>query len=115
MTSTSFLHLSERSCSCQGHRTRDYGAVFDRLCVFIGYPNEALEKRFVMCTFTGWRKRDNGIAVRVLPGAPLDVRDMFPTVIDFLLRTAVLPNTWLLNELNTAERSWRLDGTGTTA
>jgi hypothetical protein len=70
-----------------------------------------------MCTFTWWRKRDNGIAVRVLPGAPLDVRDreMLPIVIDFLLlRTVELPNTWLLNELDAAERSWRFDGTGTT-
>jgi hypothetical protein len=56
-----------------------------------------------MCTFTWWRKRDNGIAVRVLPGAPLDVRDMLPIVIDFFLRTAEFPNTWLLNELDAAE------------
>lgn len=67
-----------------------------------------------MCTFTWWRKRDNGIAVRVLRGAPLDVRDMLPIFIDFLLRTVKLPNTWLLGELDAAERSWRLDGTGTT-
>jgi hypothetical protein len=69
-----------------------------------------------MCTFTWWRKRNDGIAVRVLLlGAPLDVRDMLPIVIDFLLlRTVELPNTWLLSELDTAERSWRLDGTGTT-
>jgi hypothetical protein len=68
-----------------------------------------------MCAFTWWRKRDNGIAVRVLAGAPLDVRDMLPIVVDFLLlRTAELPNTWLLSELDAAERSWRLDGTGTT-
>jgi hypothetical protein len=68
-----------------------------------------------MCTFAWWRKRDDGIAVRVLPGAPLDVRDVLPIVIDFLLlRTVELPDTWLLSELDAAERSWRLDGTGTT-
>jgi hypothetical protein len=69
-----------------------------------------------MCTFTWWRKRDNGIAVRVLSCAPLDVRDMLPIVIDFLLllRTVEFPDTWLLGELDAAERSWRLDGTGTT-
>jgi hypothetical protein len=39
---------------------------------------------------------------------------MLPIVIDFLLRTVELPNTWLLNELDAAERPWRLDGTGTT-
>ena len=67
--------------------------------------------------FTWWWKRDNGIAVRalVLLGAPLDVREMLPVVIDFLLfRTVELPNTWLFSELDTTERSWRLDGTGTT-
>ncbi len=67
--------------------------------------------------FTWWRKRDNGIAVRVLPGVPFDVRDMLPIVIDFFflfLRTAELPHTWLLCELDAAERSRRLDGTGTT-
>lgn len=56
-----------------------------------------------MYTFTWWRKRDDGIAVRVLLGAPLDVRDMLPIVIGFLLlRTAKLPNTWLFRELDTA-------------
>jgi hypothetical protein len=69
-----------------------------------------------MCAFAWWRKCDNGIAVRVLPGAPLDVRDVPPIVIDFLLllRTVELPDTWLLSELDAAKRSWRLDGTGTT-
>ena len=67
-----------------------------------------------MCAFAWGRKRDSGIAVRFLPGAPLDVRDVPPIVIDFLLRTVELPDTWLLSEFDAAKRPWRLDGTGTT-
>lgn len=65
-----------------------------------------------MRTFAWWRERDNGVAVRVFPGAPLDVRVILPVVIDFLFRLAEFPDTWLFNELHTAERSCRLDGAG---
>ena len=115
MTLTGFFHLPKRCGSCQRHRARDCGAVLvGRLCVFIGSSFEALEKRVVVRTFAWWRKRDGGVAVRIFPGAPRDVRVMFRIDIDFLFRRrAELPNTWLLSELDTAKRSLRFHGTGT--